>query len=376
MHLRALRNGAVAALVTALAGFALNALVGSGGSPVAAESPSPHAASSPPCTPRTEPLDRAATIGIAGGFDDVWLDGPDDGWAVGSNGDPKIGATAVLAHWDGSTWTPTSDLSGTSSIEVLHGVDGSEPADVWAVGWTSDGSVRNALAARFDGSSWTATEAPEDAALFDVRSLAVDDAWAVGSIGNPEVVQERAMALHWDGSLWTRAQLPVGGGRSGLNAIAGTSGDLWAVGYHHHGPLLLHYDGTRWTRSFGLDTGGPPNAVAVWQGTIWLAGSSILRGDGSAFTELLQARQGGSFTDIVAASAGHAFAVGTAVSADASHALAVEIDADRGTPARVRAPGDDALEAIAIVGDDVWIAGWRQSARGVVPVVGTMIGCG
>jgi hypothetical protein len=376
MHLRALRNGAVATLVTALAGFALNAMVGSGGSPVAADSPTPRPTSSPPCAPRTEPLDRAALLGLAGGFEDVWFDGPDDGWAVGSNGDPETEASAVLAHWDGSAWTPSPDVSGTSNIEVLRGVDGSDPADVWAVGWTSDGSIRNALAVRFDGASWEPSDAPTGVALFDVRTLAADDVWAVGSAGNPAIVQERAIALHWDGSLWTRTPLPVGGGRSGLNAIAGTTGDLWAVGYHHHGPLLMHYDGTRWARSFQLDARGPLNAVAEWEGTIWLAGSSVLRGDASAFTQILQAREGGSFTDIVAASAGRAFAVGTAVNADASHAVAVEIDGDRGTPARVRAPGDDGLEAIGLVGDEAWIVGWRESTKGVVPLVATVNGCG
>jgi hypothetical protein len=376
MHLRALRNGAVAALVTALAGFALNAMVGAGGSPVAADSPTPRAASPRPCTPQSEPLDRGALLGLTGGFEDVWLGSPDDGWAVGSNGDPATDASAVLAHWDGSSWTPLPDVSGTSIIEILRGVDGSDPADVWAVGWTSDGSIRDALALRFDGASWEPSDAPTGAALFDVRTLGADDVWAVGSAGNPEIVQERAIALHWDGSLWTRAPLPVGGGRSGLNAIAGTSGDLWAVGYHHHGPLLMHYDGTRWARSFQLDARGPLNAVAEWEDTIWLAGSSVLRGDGSAFTQLLEAREGGSFTDILASSGEQAFAVGTAVKADASHAIALEIDGDRGTPARVPAPGDDGLEAITHVDDDVWIAGWRKSAKGVVPLVATVNGCG
>jgi hypothetical protein len=376
MHLRALRNGAVAALVTALAGFALNAMVGAGGSPVVADSPTPRAASPRPCTPQTEHLDRGALLGLTGGFEDVWLGSPDDGWAVGSNGDPATDASAVLAHWDGSSWTPLSDVSGTSIIEILRGVDGSDPADVWAVGWTSDGSIRDALALRFDGASWEPSDAPTGAALFDVRTLGADDVWAVGSAGNPEIVQERAIALHWDGSLWTRAPLPVGGGRSGLNAIAGTSGDLWAVGYHHHGPLLMHYDGTRWARSFQLDARGPLNAVAEWEDTIWLAGSSVLRGDGSAFTQLLEAREGGSFTDILASSGEQAFAVGTAVKADASHAIALEIDGDRGTPARVPAPGDDGLEAITLVDDDVWIAGWRKSAKGVVPLVATVNGCG
>jgi hypothetical protein len=372
MHLRALRNGAVAAVLTALAGFTLNAIVGSDGFPLAVGSPSP----SPTCTPRTQPVDRAALGRLAGRFEDVWLDGAGTGWAVGYDGDPDTAASAVLAHWDGSAWTEPTDVSGASSITVLRGVDGSDPADVWAVGWTSDGGVADALVARFDGSSWQPSDAPSDTALADVRALGPDDVWVVGTAGNPEIVEERAIALHWDGSTWTQFAVPVGGGRSGLNGIAGTSDDLWAVGYHHRGPLVLQYDGTRWERSLEIDARGPLTAVAAWDGTTWLAGSGVLRGDGSAFAEILHPRRGGSFTDIAAASADRAFAVGSVATADASHALAVAIDGDRSTPARIRAAGDEGLEAIAPVGENAWIAGWRESAGGVVPLVATLRDCG
>jgi hypothetical protein len=255
-------------------------------------------------------------------------------------------------------------------------VDGSDPADVWAVGWTSDGVVTDALVARFDGSTWQPSDAPSDTALADVRAFGPDDVWVVGAAGNPEIVDERAVALHWDGSTWTQSAMPVGGGRSGLNAIAGTSGNLWAVGYHHRGPLVLHYDGTRWERMLEIDARGPLTAVAAWQGTTWLAGAGVLRGDGSAFAQILDARRGGSFTDIAAASADRAFAVGSVVTADASHALAVSIDGDRGTPARIRAQGNDGLEAIAPVDGSTWVAGWRESASGVVPFVATLRDCG
>jgi hypothetical protein len=377
VQLRATRNGVVAAVVTAAAGFALNALVGSDGSPPAAGAPTPRSATSnapPMCQPKTERIDRATLHGMMGRFEGIWFDGPDDGWAVGWSGTPETGASALLAHWDGFTWTRSADAPDRSMVDMLLGVDGTDPHDVWAVGWSSNGAGREPLAIHYDGSSWEPSDASHDTALFDVRTLTADDAWAVGSAGDPKIVNERAIALHWDGATWTQAALPVRGGRSGLYAIAGAAGDLWAVGYHHRGPLVLHYDGTAWEQPLEIHAYGPLDAVAVAGDTVWLAGSNVLRGDGSYFADVAKAGLGGRFSALAATAAG-AFAVGSVVSDDGTRAIAVELDGDRTTAAHVRAAGDEALEAIALAGGHAWAAGWHQSARGVVPLVATVRGC-
>jgi hypothetical protein len=374
MHLRALRNGVVAAILTAVVGFSLNALFpsdGLGDEDVA----TPTTSASPACRPTTEPADRATVGGITGRFADVWLDDPRDGWAVGSSGDPTTEAAAVLAHWDGFAWTASADAPDTADVDVLQGVDGSAPNDVWAMGWSSDGSGRDALATHYDGESWEPSTVPRDAALFDVRALAPDDVWAVGSAGDPQLVDERAMAMHWDGSTWTQAALPVGGGRSGLSAISGTRGDLYAVGYHHRGPLLVHFDGARWDRTLELDAHGALNAVAASGGTVWLAGSSVLRGDGSTFEVIREAQRGGAFSDVLARAGDRAFVVGSVTEGRSTRSLAVEIDGDEGRAAPVRAAGDDGLDAVALVGGEGWLAGWRDAGKGVVPLVATLRGC-
>jgi hypothetical protein len=362
MHLRALRNGVVAAALTAVVGFALNALFasdGSGGTRTASPSPS----SSPRCRPSVQPIDRAAAGGVTGRFDDLWLDAPDDGWAVGSDGDPATQASAVLAHWDGVAWTASDDTPDTATIDVLEGVDGSASADGWAVGWSSDGVGRDTVALHFDGETWTPSTTPADAALYDVRALAADDVWAVGSAGDPQIVDERAIALQ------------VGGGRSGLSAIAGTAGDLWAAGYHHHGPLVVHFDGTRWERTLEVDVRGPLNGVSESDGTVWLAGSSLLRGDVGGFAVVRAAQRGAAYTDVVATSADRAFVVGWALRGEETSSLAIEIDGDEGRAAAVRAAGNDGLDGIAMVRGTAWVAGWRETPKGTVPLVTRLTGC-
>jgi hypothetical protein len=374
IQLRALRNGVVAAGLTALAGFVLNALVGSGGS-AGTEAASPTASPTPACRPTTEPVDRAAVSGLTGRFDDVWIDAPDDGWAVGYDGDPATQASAVLARWDGFAWTAQADVPATGTSDVLEGLDGTDASDVWSVGWSSDGFGPDTLAAHYDGQSWEVSSTPADGSLFDVRALAPDDVWAVGSAGDPRFVDERAIALHWDGSTWTQAALPVGGGRSGLTAIAGTAGDLWAVGYHHHRPLVVHFDGTRWDRTLEVKARGPLNAVAVSGGTVWLAGSSLLRGNGDRFDVVRTAQRGASFSDVAALAADRAFVVGSVTKGEATRSLALEIDGDGGHAARVPAAGNDGLDAVALVDGGGWLSGWRESAKGVVPLVATLRGC-
>jgi hypothetical protein len=374
MHLRALRNGAVAAVLTALIGFAINglfAMEGSGG----ASATSPTSSPAPACRPKVDVAARSAFSGLSGRFSDIWLDTADDGWAVGGAGTADTDSTAVLAQWDGLAWMASTDTPEVGTADALEGVDGVDVRDVWAVGWSSDGLGKDTLAAHYDGTSWTVTPSPTGGRLYDVRALAPDDVWAVGSAGDPDFVEEKALAIHWDGAAWTEASVPAGGGRSGLYAIAGSDGDLWAAGYNHHGPLLMHFDGASWRRVSGIDARGPLWGVAVARRTVWLAGSSVMRGDGTTFTEVRKARSGGAFTDLAAGSPSSAFAVGVVPAGGGSRSLVVEIDGDTARPARVRASGQDELDGVALVDGEAWMSGWHRTPRGQRPLVATVHGC-
>ncbi len=129
---------------------------------------------------------------------DVWSSGPDEAWAVGSNG--------LIMRFRDSSWEPAHP-SGTDL--ALLGIWGFGPNDIWAVG------VRG-LALHWDGTEWTHHPAETINAFNAVWGSGPNDMWAVG----------RGI-FHWDGVSWTRTM------SSGwtLNAIWGSSADdIWAVG--------------------------------------------------------------------------------------------------------------------------------------------------
>jgi hypothetical protein len=374
MHLRALRNGAIAAVITAVVGFGLNALFAAADSGGTVATPPPTTSPTPACVPTADTLPRTSVAAVAGRFSDIWRARPNDAWAVGSAGTSDTESTPVLAHWDGTSWAPERGVPTVGTTEALDAVDGSRPADVWAVGWSSDGLGKDTLALHYDGTSWTTADSPTNATLFDVRALGRNDVWAVGSSGDPDFVDETALALHWNGSSWTPAKLDVRGGRSGLSAIAGEDGDLWAVGYHHNGPLVLHYDGSNWTR-VDVNARGPLRSVAVDNGTVWLGGSMLLRGDGTTFDRVGKARTGVTFADIAPVSETQAIAVGSVVTADATRSVALEVDGGVSHPVRLKAPGDDALEAVALGPKDVLTVGWHAVGKRDAPLVATVVPC-
>ena len=176
-------------------------------------------------TPAVDPGNATLTAVHAVGHDDVW--------AVGYGGTyPDQGFGSLAVHYDGSAWTvfPTP-----SEADQLSSVDGVSSDDVWAVG----GSTIE----HWDGSTWTATTNVESARLLDVAAIGADDAWVVGD------GHAGPFATHWDGSTWTAVPTPaVSATDAALTAVsAGSADDVWAVGHKDKGlPLFEHWDGTRW----------------------------------------------------------------------------------------------------------------------------------
>ena len=228
---------------------------------------------------------------------------PSDAWAVGVRFQPISGGQArpVMFHWDGTSWTRVA-LPRTGPGSNLLGISASGPDDVFAAGFTSDGS---ALLEHWNGRRWTikgVLQPPADHAyvLYGISVVSSDDIWTVGSDANESGSgPDTTLTLHWDGQSWTRADSYTNPRRnSELRSVeAFPSGDALATGRLPHTPsakgqpLAEQWDGTRWNR---LHTPWGSRAPAELLGVsgvapddVWAVGHDvILHWDGTTWTQV------------------------------------------------------------------------------------------
>jgi hypothetical protein len=356
LELTALRNAAIATVVTATIGFIAVASSGS------VAPPDVRSSGGPTPTPTPGPVTCQATFATvptenAGEIGDELLAvsaiSPSDAWAVGGSGGPEDPPHALYEHFDGSSWTAVEGPSPGALVNQLLGVDEMSATDVWAVGRVDDGSGDRPLLVHGDGTTWTAFDAPP--LTSSGRAIAVSasgpaDVWAVGSTGDPTLANEQALLLHFDGSAWTQVDVgsTVGGGQSRLVAVAALApDDVWAVGSHHLGPLILHFDGTAWSRA-DVPTHGPLDAVlAIAPDDVWAAGASILHYAGDTWAERSRLRQGAEITGLAGSSPRDLWGVGIRELANGGSA-AVVVHSDGGAWSPVtgpRVPGHERLDA-------------------------------
>jgi hypothetical protein len=237
-------------------------------------------------------------------------------------GSARIGPLCTVDRWCWEEPRP----QGNS----LHGLGGTGPGDVWAVG--EHGTVLH-----FDGAAWTRHPADTGASLHAVWARAADDVWFVGAAGTVRrwngtriesvaidttakllavwgteggkvwVVGARGTILHFDGRGWTRQDHPRWGRLRGVRGFSDQ--DVWAVGEAGH---VLHFDGSAWSRvsssspaerarlaSLGLGSNGqqgggvepisPVAGEARWSSgprDVWVAGERglLLHFDGSGWS--------------------------------------------------------------------------------------------
>lgn len=200
----------------------------------------------------------------------VWGPAPDDVYAVGGQWTPPTDSRGLLVHWDGAAWTELPLPDGTPMLHWVFGTGG----DLWTVG-------RDGAALRREGDTWTPHATGVAEILWGIWGAAPDDLWTVGGDG----VDDDPVLVHWDGAAWTPTPLPDTGASTGLFKIWGTGpADITAVGDRG---LALHYDGAAWTveptddladlisvwgRAPGeqLAVGGRANGrLARWDGAAW-----------------------------------------------------------------------------------------------------------
>lgn len=162
---------------------------------------------------------------------------------------------------------------------ILEAVTVADDGTVWAVGGHVVGPVSSPYVQRWDGTSWTEQklDLPEGpiglSSLYDVKSFAPDDVWAVGSW-----MGEHTLVEHWDGTRWSAVTMPkLGGSENILTGIDGmSSDDVWIVGQRRvddqeHGVVLHGGLG-------GFEVVPPPDAAVLHDVAIRADGSPVVAG--------------------------------------------------------------------------------------------------
>jgi hypothetical protein len=225
--------------------------------------------------------------------------GPDDAWAVGSY-DQQTSSHPLILRWNGTSWQSIAapEPQGATNLR-LNAVATISAADAWAVGAYLDASFnRRTLTMRWDGTAWKIVPSPNPNdflnALNAVSAIAPDDVWAAGYTSDG--TGYKTLTLHWDGASWQRVASPNAGAQFANNellavAAAGT-GDVWAFGYSGASAddgqtLALHWDGASWKTVARPDeaTGAIAAAARLPGGEVWAAGTDNTGGAAHTLVE-------------------------------------------------------------------------------------------
>jgi hypothetical protein len=213
-------------------------------------------------------------------------------------------------------------------------------------------------------------------ALTSVSADSATDAWAVGSYINLTTFASETLALHWNGTSWSKVASPNPGGATAYNAnnLYGVSADsptdAWAVGNYVnpansvHETLVLHWNGTRWSKVASPNPGGtgpasydgnylsgvsarsPTDAWAVGYYTPYASEKTlVLHWNGLKWSQVASPNFGGQYPadfleSVTADSATDAWAVGEYInSTNAYETLALHWDGKIWTSAASPNPG-------------------------------------
>lgn len=199
-------------------------------------------------------------------------------WTVGrSMGRSIKDGVPAIQSWDVKGWHRQS-LPDTGKGE-LSSVTAVAPNDIWAAGAayaTDEKSSQSALLLHWDGSSWQRITAPGPKGahnwLGGITAFAADDIWAVG--GSTTGGAERPLAVHWNGTAWTEAKTPdVADGRLRAVGKAG-NGELWAVGGKGAAPVALRWNAAsnRWDQDAAPDIVVRGFSTVPKSNGLWAAG--------------------------------------------------------------------------------------------------------
>ena len=178
-------------------------------------------------------------------------------WRAPDTASATLGQAAPVT----SPWAVAPSPNTGTNDNDLWSVSGWSPSDIWAVGSllpNANATIVQTLALHYNGSSWTRVATPdfgsEANSLYGVAALPDGTAWATGIYTQASGHTGRALTMHWKGTRWTivRAANP-GSAEDMLYSVTAVSDtDVWAVGTYGDAdgffhPLIEQWNGHDWS---------------------------------------------------------------------------------------------------------------------------------
>lgn len=187
-----------------------------------------------------------------GGAATVAVSSRSDAWVLGP----------VAWHWNGQAWRSVPLPQVGAATLWASAADAS--GDAWAVGALGNEDLlkSSALIEHWDGVRWQVDRLPHLPAsfLYGVSAAGPRSAWAVGGTyapgkhaGDLDLRKTRALLLHWDGASWRNEPLPWARGGVILDKVVATGpSSVWAISTGQQDasskrPVVIeHWNGSRW----------------------------------------------------------------------------------------------------------------------------------
>ncbi|MEW2354968.1 hypothetical protein [Spirillospora sp. NPDC029432] len=186
-----------------------------------------------------------------------------DGTAYSVAGvDAAAGGLSAIMRWDGTAWVDTTVPLPPSS--AITSVDVRSADDVWLAGTTSDGSAVTGLVMHWNGTTWTRHDLPGamgtpgfQATLHRIVALSPTDVYALRVRQNAQTTNA---LVHWNGTSWREITTPLNVSGIGLSPD-GAGGVIMLPITNGPNTQYMHYDGSTWTTVNGPARTGKAQAT-------------------------------------------------------------------------------------------------------------------
>ena len=268
-----------------------------------------------------------------------------DVWSVGIQVNASNFDRTLAQHFDGGSWTTVATPNANTLHNDLFGVSAVSSSNVWAVGiYVTNNSTGTAatLALHWNGTSWTKVPTVNPSTysyLFAVKAVSASSVWAVGTYYNFGAAAYNTLVEHYNGTSWKVVSSANAVSTTFFNQLFAVSAlsdsDVWTVGSYSatfagtRSPLAVHWDGT---------TSSVVNTADVLGGDSEILGVDALEG-------------------------GHAVGVGYGGTPRQAERWDLMLGSSSATAPGTTFGGDVVLEGVARASGSLWAVGFARATN-------------